>query len=89
MSGAFPPKVVAAGERMQLREDRLHALTADGDQDHEVGIELAAHLLDGFDRRVGAEIDDAPTSCAQREPERDQAEVVLLARQAGEHRHRA
>ena len=48
-------------------------------------MEAAAHVVDRLDRRVGAEIDDAPAARAQREPERDEAEVVVLARQAGEH----
>ena len=42
---------------------------------------------DAVERRVGAEVDDPPAAPAQREPEGDQAEVVLLARCAGEQRH--
>ena len=45
--------------------------------------------LDRFERRVAAEVRDAPALRAEREPERDEPELVLLARQARQQRDRA
>ena len=40
--GAAEREPMPAGERLQLRQDRQHALAVDGGQDHEARIELAA-----------------------------------------------
>ena len=52
--------------------------------DDEVGPECIRGLLKGVDRRVRTKVGDAPAVVAQGEPERDQGQVMMLARRARE-----
>ena len=52
------------------------------------GSSRAGGVHEAVDRRVRAEVGDAPAAAVQGEAERDQPEVVLLARRAGEDRTR-
>ena len=53
------------------------------------GRELPAVSDEALDRRVGPEVSDTPAAAVEREAERDQAQVVELARRAGQDRPRA
>ena len=80
---------MALGQLAQLRRDGPHALVVHGGHDDERGLEGACRRVERLERRVAAEVGDPPPAGAQREPERDQAKVVLLTREAGEQRERA
>ena len=70
-------RIRSSDHRMRLRETAESTIRSGA---------LGARTLDRLERRVAAEIDDPPAAGPERQPECDQADVVLLAGQAGEQR---
>ena len=58
---------------------------AHGADDDERGLRGARRVHNGVDRRIGAEIYDAPGTRSQRQPKGDQPEIVLLPGRARKH----
>ena len=70
-------------------DERCQAPLGGGDDDDKIRLEAAGSVHEALDRRVRAEVGDAPASPVQREAECDQPEVVQLARRASEDRARS
>jgi hypothetical protein len=70
----------------EVAEDVVEPLGIRGRDDDAVRAQLASFLLERRDRCVLAEIRDPPAAVAQSQAERDQPEVVVLVRRAGEQR---
>ena len=77
------------GEVCELGAVTPERARADRAHDHELRLARLCSVGDARERCVGAEVGDPPAAGAEREPERDQAEVVLLAGQAREQRESA
>src|SRR3712207_4523089 len=75
---------MAVREPAKLSALGTEAGCADGAENDEERLEQARGLADALERRVSPEVDDPPAARAQCEAERDQAQVVLLTRRAGE-----
>ena len=74
--------------RRRPSSTRLDPIPGDRTDRDDVRLERARRGLERLERRVGAEVRDAPAARAQREPERDQPELVLLPGEARQERAR-
>ena len=73
------------GELLDLPRVVQEVVWVNAQEDHDRGQDGPCDVGDGADRTVGAEVGDPPAAAAQGHPEDQQAELMLLARQAGEH----
>jgi hypothetical protein len=88
-AGAADVQAGLSGEVFELRRAAAEGARVDCAHDGEGGVARPDGIGDACDRRVVAEEDDAPAARAQREPEGEEPQVVLLAGRAGEDRHRS
>src|SRR4029453_16637008 len=73
-----------AGELLDLGGLVEKPLLGHGQQDDDCGDDRPGDVGDGADRAVGAEVGDPPAAAVQGDPEDEQAELVVLAGQAGQ-----
>src|SRR5215208_7297966 len=72
------------GELLDLARLIEKPLLGHAQEDDDRGDDRPGDVGDGADRAVGAEIGDPPAAAVQGDPERQQAELMLLAGYAGQ-----